>query len=83
MLKTYYDEFLDKDVEVDYEESQYTLVYQGNFFYGDCDGVNFHDYDSWEEVVEIYDRFIEYDYDKDVMIRDNYYGVTLQHGEWY
>ena len=80
-MKIYYDEWLQQDVEVDQEESRYTLCYQGNCFDGDCDGWNFHDYESWEEVIALYDAMIEY-YD-DVAIRDNYYGVTLQHGEWY
>ena len=57
---------------------RYTVMYEGYLFVGDTDGLNTHDYDRWDDVQSLI-----YAYGDIIEVRDNEYGVTWSHGEWY
>ena len=58
--------------------SRYTVSYEGYLFFGDNDGLNFHDYDRWDEVQSLMNAYGDI-----ITVHDNEYGVTWQNGEWY
>lgn len=66
--------------EIDeYEQiERYSVGYEGHLFEGDTDGYNEHGYDKWEDAIAIYNAYPDI-----VSIRDNEYGVTFAHDEWY
>ncbi len=66
------------DDEGCYIGGRYTVMYEGGLFYGDSDGLNCHDYDRWEDVQNLI-----YAYGDIIYVRDNEYGVSWSHGEWY
>lgn len=55
--------------------SRYTVSYYGSLFYGDSEGLNFHDYDRWEDVLQLIEAFGDY-----ITVDDNYYGVKWSEG---
>lgn len=57
---------------------RYTVIYRGYIFYGDCDELNFHDYDRWDDVASLMAA-----YPDDITVHDNEYGVTWAKGEWF
>jgi hypothetical protein len=57
---------------------RYTVIYEGVLFYGDSDGLNFHDYDRWDEVSSLMNA-----HDDFITVKDNEYCVTWANGEWY
>lgn len=57
---------------------RYTVIYDGYLFYGDNDGLNFHDYDRWDEVNGLMNAYGDI-----ITVKDNEYGVTWANGEWY
>lgn len=57
---------------------RYTVSYDGYIFFGDNDGLNFHDYDKWEDV-----QGLMFAYRDIITVHDNEYGVTWRNGEWY
>lgn len=65
--------------EIDeYEQiHRYTVWYERHLFAGDCDGINEHGFDSWEDAISLY-----YEYGDMIHIRDNLYDVTFEYGEW-
>ena len=65
--------------EIDeYEQiERYTVWYDGCLFDGDADGYNEHGYDTWEDVIALYDVYGDM-----IHIKDNYYGVSFDYGEW-
>ena len=65
--------------EIDeYEQiERYTVWYDGYLFNGDTDGYNEHDYDRFEDAIELYNIYGEM-----IHIRDNKYDVTFEYGEW-
>ena len=63
----------------EYEQiEQYTVCYKGHLFEGDTDGYNFHNYDRWEDAIELYYAYP----DLHISIKDNEYDVTFEDGEW-
>ena len=58
--------------------SRYTVSYEGNLFVGDSDGLNFHDYDRWDDV-----QSLMHAYGDIITVHDNEYDVRWQNGEWY
>ena len=65
--------------EIDeYEQiERYTVWYVGCLFDGDTYGYNEHGYDSWEDAIALYDVYGDM-----IHIKDNYYGVSFDYGEW-
>lgn len=57
---------------------RYTVSYDGYIFFGDNDGMNFHDYDRWEDV-----QSLMFAYRDVITVHDNEYSVTWCNGEWY
>lgn len=57
---------------------RYTVIYEGYLFCGDSDGLNFHDYDRWDEVNSLINAYGDF-----ITVKDNEYGVTWANGEWY
>lgn len=57
---------------------RYTVSYEGHLFEGDKDGLNFHDYDRWDEVNSLIDAYGDI-----IHVKDNEYGVDFGYGEWY
>ena len=57
---------------------RYTVSYEGYLFVGDSDGLNFHDYDRWDEVSSLIDAYGDI-----IHVHDNEYGISFGHGEWY
>lgn len=57
---------------------RYTVIYEGYLFYGDSDGLNFHDYDRWDEVNSLMNAYGDI-----ITVKDNEYGVSWANGEWY
>ena len=57
---------------------RYTIIYEGYLFYGDSDGLNFHDCDRWDEVNSLMNAYGDF-----ITVKDNEYGVTWANGEWY
>lgn len=57
--------------------SRYTVVYDGYLFYGDSDGLNIRDADSWDDVKSLIN-----DYGDMIQVRDNEYGVYWSNGGW-
>jgi len=60
------------------EGPRFTVIYDGYLFYGDSEGRNSHDYDRWEDVKELM-----WAYGDIITVKDNYYDVTWENGEWY
>ena len=58
--------------------SRYTVSYEGYLFFGDNDGLNFHDYDRWDEVQSLMNAYGDI-----ITVHDNEYGVTWKDGEWW
>ena len=56
---------------------RYTVTYEGYLFDGDSNGINRHDYDRFEDAIQLY-----YTYGDMIHIKDNEYGVTFEYGEW-
>lgn len=56
---------------------RYTVWYEGHLFDGDKDGYNEHNYDSFEDAIELYNFYGDM-----IHIRDNEYGVSFDYGEW-
>ena len=60
----------------EYEQiEKYTVCYTGHIFDGDSDGYNCHNYDRWEDAIEVFRNY------PDVTIRDNEYGLIFD-GDW-
>ena len=57
---------------------RYTVSYEGYLFVGDSDGINFHDYDRWDEVQSLMNAYPDI-----IEVADNEYGVHWKNGEWY
>ena len=57
---------------------RYTVIYEGYLFYGDNDGLNFHDFDRWSDVQELINAYGDM-----IEVRDNEYDVHWKNGEWY
>ena len=57
--------------------TRYTVIYEGYLFYGDKDGLNFHDMDRWDEVHSLMVAYPDV-----IEVRDNEYGVYWKNGEW-
>ena len=79
-MKTYYDEWLGQDVEVE-ECERYTVGYNGCYYSDDSDGWNSHDYNCWEDAIAEYNALRSVVV-PDVYLKDNEYCVTLQDDEW-
>ena len=56
---------------------RYTVMYEGFIFEGDTDGLNFHDYDRWEDAISLYNFYGDM-----IEIKYNEYDVVFSHGEW-
>lgn len=56
---------------------RYTVSYEGSYFYGDSEGINFHDYDRWDDLRGLLDII------PGIEVKDNEYGVVWCDGEWY
>ena len=56
---------------------RYTVIYEGSYFYDDCEGLNFHDYDNWADLQGLLCII------PGIEVKDNEYGVTWFEGEWY
>ena len=56
---------------------RYTVSYEGYIFVGDSDGLNFHDYDRWEDVASLMGFYGDV-----ITVKDNEYGVAWSNGEW-
>lgn len=57
---------------------RYTVSYEGFLFEGDNEGLNFHDYDRWDEVNSLIDAYGDI-----IHVSDNEYGISFAYGEWY
>lgn len=57
---------------------RYTVSYEGFLFGGDNEGLNFHDYDRWDEVNSLIDAYGDI-----IHVSDNEYGISFAYGEWY
>lgn len=64
-----------------YIGGKYTVSYKGYLFYGDNDGLNFHDYDNWDDVQGLINAY-GYEEDLDFCVKDNEYEVSWYKGEW-
>lgn len=62
--------------------SKYTISYNGYLFYGDNDGLNFHDYENWNDVQFIINAY-GYEPSLELEVKDNEYQVVWKNGEWY
>lgn len=65
-------------------EYRYTVVYKGPYFEGDPEDPNHYNranYNRWEDAIGLY-NFLQ-QYDADVSVDDNEYGVRLRNDEWY
>lgn len=58
--------------------ARYTIWYEGYTFYGDGDGINYHDMDNWEEIASIINF-----YGDDIHVTDNLTGMTFEYGSWH
>ena len=66
----------------EYIGGRYTVIYDGYLFVGDKKGLNFHDYDSWDEVKSLIDAY-GMEPDLKMEVHDNMYSVIWYKGEWY
>ena len=66
----------------EYIGARYTISYRGYLFYGDSDGLNFHDVEDWATVKSFMDAY-GYEEDLEFTVKDNEYGVQWFRGEWY
>lgn len=74
-----FDEDFDLDDDVKEEGPRYTVSYEGYIFAGDNeDGWNSHDFDKWEDIQKLINNCGD-----KITVKDNYYGVTWEDGEWY
>lgn len=77
-MDEYYEEMNDY---LDSLPIRYSVTYYGAIFYDDEDSYNTVKTESYNEAIELY-KFVS-QYDENAYLEDNYYGVTLSHGEWY
>lgn len=77
-MDEYYDEM---NEYFDSMPLKYSVVYSGAYYCGDSDSYNCFDTDSFDKAMEVYRDVCQYD--EEACIKDNYYGVTFSHGEWY
>lgn len=77
-IDEYYDEM---NAYYDSLPIRFSVTYYGEIFSGDEDSYNTFKTESYKEAMELY-NFVS-QYDENAWLDDNYYGVTLSHGEWY
>ena len=68
----------DRDDLDNFDNSKrYSIIYEGYLFEGDSKGMNRHDFERFDDALEIYHHYGDI-----IQIDDNYYGVSLIGGEW-
>ena len=65
-----------------YIGGRYTVFYEGQLFYGDNNGLNSFETDSWKEVADFLNAYEKYE-ELDIYVKDNEYQVSWYKGEWY
>ena len=76
VINTYTDVF-NREIDEYEQMERYTVWYEGKLFDGDTNGYNKHNFDKWEEAIQLY-----YTYGDMIHIKDNYYDVSFDYGEW-
>lgn len=64
-----------------YIGGRYTVFYEGYLYYGDSEGLNSFESDSWQEVAEFLNAYGD-NKELDVYVKDNEYQVSWYRGEW-
>lgn len=62
--------------------SRYSISYVGYLFYGDNDGFNCHDVETWQDLITFINAY-GMEEDLHFYAYDNEYGVIWHMGEWY
>ena len=62
------------------EPYRYTVVYEGEFFVGDTDGINHADFNSFDSALDVL-SFVQ-NYEPKAYLEDNEYGVSFNGTDW-
>ena len=73
----FYTDVFGNEIEEYEQVERYTVWYKGILFSGDSDGYNEHGYDNLDECMNLYNLYGDM-----IHIKDNYYGLCFDNGEW-